>query len=213
MSDSSTEHCRECGAVLLRNRRFCIACQAPVPGVAQRPSGAVGEVVRHMPSTQRPDETLVFVPEVREARLQRERRWRRSLLVGLVVVVLLSIAGGIYWRVQEQKKRQAVGSRRVEMAQRELDQYAKALDFFFADVGRYPSLQEGLGALLRHPSSLAAWRGPYVDGDFSVDPWGNDYVYRVYRDGAAYELFTYGPEGEGAERVFLRVSAGLEPGR
>ena len=95
------------------------------------------------------------------------------------------------------------------MARRELDLYAKALEVFYADFGRYPTAKEGLAVLVRRPPMMPGWRGPYAEGDFSVDPWGNDYVYRDFNQGAAYQLFTYGPEGEAAGRPFLQV--GSEP--
>jgi general secretion pathway protein G len=93
------------------------------------------------------------------------------------------------------------------MARGELDRFARSLEFFYDDVGRYPTEKEGLAALIAQPASLANWHGPYIDGDYSVDPWGNDYVYKGYDDGANYELFSYGPDGEEAKKVFLQVNS------
>ena len=86
--------------------------------------------------------------------------------------------------------------------------YRKALENFHADFGRYPIANEGLAVLVRQPSTLAGWRGPYIEKDYSVDPWGNDYVYQVFNDGAGVILSTYGPEGEAAGRAFLQVHSG-----
>src|SRR5215470_9900770 len=112
---------------------------------------------------------------------------------------------------------QAQSLRRESMARRELDLYAKALETFYADFDRYPTATEGLAALVRQPSSLAGWRGPYIEGDYSVDPWGADYVYHVFNDGKGYILSTYGPEGESSGRAFLQVHSGasgsIESGR
>jgi general secretion pathway protein G len=94
------------------------------------------------------------------------------------------------------------------MATREIDLYTKSLELFFADNGRYPSAQEGLSALVRRPQEVPAWRGPYIEGDYSVDPWGNDYVYRVTIDGTGYELFTFGPNGEGGGQRFIMARGG-----
>ncbi len=66
---------------------------------------------------------------------------------------------------------------------------------------------EGLSVLVRQPSTLAGWRGPYIEKDYSVDPWGNDYVYQVLNEGAGYILSTYGPDGEAAARAFLQVTS------
>lgn len=208
MSESTGERCSQCGATLLPRRRFCVACLAQVASSSRQPEGQLAEIARHIPSTHRPDKTLVFVPERHEARIKRERRNRRTLIVALISCAILAIVGFTLWRAHERKKVEAQQQRRELMARRELDLYSKSLDIFFADFGRYPMPKEGLAALVRRPSTLAGWRGPYIQGDYSVDPWGNEYVYRVFNDGAGYELFTYGPEGEAAGKVFLQVKSG-----
>jgi general secretion pathway protein G len=164
--------------------------------------------MRQIPSTHRPDKTIVFVPELREARLKRERRNRRAVIAAIVSCAILAVVAFTISRIQEHKQAQAIQQKRELMARNELDLYSKALDNFRADFGRYPMANEGLAVLVRQPSTLAGWRGPYIEKDYSVDPWGNDYVYQVYNDGANYILSTYGPEGEAAGRVFLQVHSG-----
>lgn len=208
MSENNGGRCRQCGATLLPGRRFCIACHAQVPGASRLPEGRLAEITRQIPSTHRPDKTLVFVPERREARLKRERRNRRAFIVAIAGCAILAIAALALWRAHERKQAQAPTARRELMARRELDLYAKSLEIFYADAGRYPTAKEGLAALIKRPPTLASWRGPYIEGDYSVDPWGNEYVYHVFNDGAGYQLFTYGPEGEAAGRVFLQVNSG-----
>lgn len=47
-----------------------------------------------------------------------------------------------------------------------------ACDMFNIDCGRYPTEQEGLGALVRNPG-IDGWRGPYIGGENGLpDPWG-----------------------------------------
>ena len=205
MSEATGEQCVQCGARLVPGRRYCLTCQAPVPGGAHLLQGQLAEIIREIPSTHRPDKTVVFVPERRDARLKRKRRNRRALTAALICCAILGVLAITLWRANERKQVQAGLQRRESMARRELDLYAKSLDFFYDDVGRYPTAQEGLHALTKRPSTVVGWRGPYMEGDFSVDPWGNDYVYQVFNDGAGYELFTYGPKGEGAGTAFLRV--------
>lgn len=151
---------------------------------------------------------MVFVPELREARLKRERRNRRAFIAAMISCVVLAVVVFALWRAHERNKAQAQSQRREAMARRELDLYAKALEIFHTDFGRYPTAKEGLAALVRQPSTLAGWRGPYIEGDYSVDPWGADYVYQVFNDGAGYILSSYGPEGEAAGRAFLQVASG-----
>jgi general secretion pathway protein G len=208
MSEGTGERCGRCGAALLPGRRFCVACLAQVPGVRGAPEDRLSELMREIPSTHRPDKTIVFVPELREERLKRERHKRRTLIVMLASCVILAVAGFAVRLARERKQAQAQSQKRESMAKQELDLFAKALEIFHADFGRYPTATEGLGALVRQPSTLAGWRGPYIDKDYSVDPWGAEYVYHVFNNGASYILSTYGPEGETAGRAFLQVNSG-----
>jgi general secretion pathway protein G len=208
MSEDTQERCGQCGARILPGRRFCVACLAQLPGARPEPKDRLTELMREIPSTRRADKTLVFVPELREARLRKERRNKRAFIAAMISVVVLAAAGFAVWRANERKQAQTQSQRRESMARRELDLYAKALETFYADFGRYPTMKEGLASLARQPSTLAGWRGPYVEGDYSVDPWGVEYVYQAINDGKGYILSTYGPEGEASGRTFLQVHAG-----
>src|SRR5262249_51258632 len=120
MPEGDREHCERCGAKLLPRRRFCIVCMAQIPGVsrplenpsnpsAEKPSaeGQLAGIMRQLPSTHQPDKTIIFVPEMREARLKRERRNRRALIAAMISCAVLAIAGFTVWRVRERKQTQA----------------------------------------------------------------------------------------------------------
>ncbi len=208
--------CTQCGAKLLPRRQFCMNCHARVPGTAGRAPSQTEAIAHEIPTTRRPDVTMVFVPEHREERLRKERRLRRRGIAIAAALLLLSLAALGYWQYRKREQARRTTQRRELAARRELDLYARALDLFYGDFGRYPSPREGLSSLLRRPPTLdgesyANWRGPYIEGDYAVDPWGNEYVYRVMREGAAYQLFSYGPEGEAVGKAFLQVGAGKEP--
>ena len=80
-----------------------------------------------------------------------------------------------------------------------------ALLFFKMDVGRYPTTQEGLNALLVNPAVVLKWKGPYCEA-LTVDPWGRSYQYYCPgRNGAEYDLFSLGPDGvESADDIVYR---------
>src|SRR5215813_5411956 len=208
MSEGMGERCVHCGATLLSGRRYCVAGLVLFSVERESSEDRLTELMREIPSTHRRDKTMVFVPELREARLKRERRNRRAFIAAMIGCFVLAVAGFAVWRAHERKQAQAQSRRRESMARRELDLYAKALETFSADFGRYPTATEGLAALVRQPSTLAGWRGPYIEGDYSVDPWGVEYVYQVVNSGAGYILSTYGPEGEANGRAFLQVHSG-----
>jgi general secretion pathway protein G len=208
MTQEPLRECSQCGKTLVPGRRFCVHCNAPVPRASSTASGQLVGLAREIPSTHRPDHTIVFVPERRDARLARERK-RRRLIIGMTcLIAAISAIGFSIWRVRVHQREVAQRTRRERMATREIDLYAKSLELFFADNGRYPSAREGLGALVRRPQDIASWRGPYIEGDYSVDPWGNDYVYHVTIDGTGYELFTFGPDGEGGGRRLITSKGG-----
>ena len=73
-----------------------------------------------------------------------------------------------------------------------------ALDLFYLDAGRYPTGAEGLEALVRPVTGIAAWNGPYVKGGkIPADPWGNAYVYASpgKNNQKGYDLSSVGPDG------------------
>ena len=84
-----------------------------------------------------------------------------------------------------------------DAAKIQMQTIASGLDLFLLDVGRYPTEQEGLKALVEQPASLESWAGPYVSqASIITDPWGRPYVYKVPgRNRTAYELYTLGPDG------------------
>lgn len=59
---------------------------------------------------------------------------------------------------------------------------------------RFPTTEQGLGALVAKPSSGATrWRGPYADESKLKDPWGNDYQYEI--EGKNFKISSPGPDG------------------
>lgn len=76
-----------------------------------------------------------------------------------------------------------------------------ALDHFMANIGRYPTTDEGLQALVQAPDDeelAKKWRGPYIkDGKIPVDSWGNpfNYVSPGEVNVNSYDLSSPGPNG------------------
>ena len=53
-----------------------------------------------------------------------------------------------------------------------------ALQMFYVDVGRFPTNDESIQALLESPQGAAGWDGPYLYR-LPIDAWGNSFVYVV----------------------------------
>lgn len=93
-----------------------------------------------------------------------------ELLVVIVVLALIAAAvtPQLLGRFNTAKSRSA---------QLQANTLAAALDDFFIDTGRYPTPEEGIGALLVAPAGVKAWSGPYVRSERSlIDPWDRQYL-------------------------------------
>ncbi len=85
-----------------------------------------------------------------------------------------------------------------EFAVRQL--YPTALEDFRRDVGRYPTQEEGLAALVSPPPAMrSVWHGPYPKSATVIppDPWLRPYVYRSPSrvKGKSYDLLCLGADG------------------
>ncbi|MDR3511010.1 MAG: type II secretion system major pseudopilin GspG [Caulobacteraceae bacterium] len=86
---------------------------------------------------------------------------------------------------------------RVKTAQLQLQTVGADLEAFRSDVGRYPTTQEGLQALLQQPSSADGWSGPYArDAKALNDPWNRPLVYSVDDSGQTYQVKSLGADGK-----------------
>jgi general secretion pathway protein G len=96
----------------------------------------------------------------KEARVNRESAAGFTLLELLVVVVIIGLlAGFVAPRYFGQ-----VGKSEVATARAQLDALEKALDQYRLDVGRYPSTELGLNALLTKTAPTCARKCPSTRG-------------------------------------------------
>src|SRR5262245_3551030 len=115
-----------------------------------------------------------------------------TLLELLVVVVIIGLlAGFVAPRYFSQ-----VGRSEIATAKAQIDALEKALDQYRLDVGRYPSNEVGLKALVERPASEPRWNGPYLKKDVPLDPWGKPYVYRMPGQKWEFDLASYGRDGQ-----------------
>lgn len=118
-----------------------------------------------------------------------------TLLELLVVVVIIGLlAGFVAPRYFDQ-----VGKSKTKVAKAQIDSLEKALDQYRLDVGRYPSTEVGLAALVSKPSTEAEtkWQGPYLKKTLPNDPWERPYLYRSPGENAReYDLLSLGADGQ-----------------
>ena len=200
--ESSKQTCPGCNAKLALSLRYCLYCYHPLSN--KNNARAHIESASAVNTTRRVDPTIVFLPEEHEAIKRRGVRRKRLFIIG-AIVFLLVVASSIMWYVVNRDRREvARAMAREQMAERELGLMADALERFKIDIGRYPTNQEGIRSLTFQPAGFKIeggakpkyWLGPYLEGSYEVDPWGNDYVYQAGDGGQSFELFSSGPNGE-----------------
>jgi general secretion pathway protein G len=91
-------------------------------------------------------------------------------------------------------------SAKVSTAKTEVSNLAAGLDLFKYDVGRYPTTQEGLEALVAAPQGVDNWNGPYIKKTTKLsDPWGHTYNYRFPGSHSEFDLYSYGAKADEAK--------------
>jgi general secretion pathway protein G len=126
-----------------------------------------------------------------------------EILVVLVLIgIVLGIVGGNFIGRGEKAK--------ADAAKIEIGQIGQSLDLFKLEVGRYPSSQEGLQALIAQPPGVNNWNGPYwKKSTLPKDPWGNEYKYVAPGQTGPYDIVSLGADGkEGGDGVNKDIVSG-----
>lgn len=117
-----------------------------------------------------------------------------TLIEILIVVVILSILATFIVPNIMGKPAEA----RVAKANNDIKALATALDMYKLDNYRYPTTDQGLESLVRHPAGepeARNWReGGYVK-KLGQDPWGNDYQYLSPGAHGEVDIYSLGPDG------------------
>jgi general secretion pathway protein G len=114
-----------------------------------------------------------------------------TLLELLVVIAIIGLLAGYVGP----KYFGQLGKAEVKAAKAQIDAMEKALDQYRFDVGRYPTNEQGLNALVTQPSGVPRWQGPYLKKGVPMDPWGKPYIYKIPGEHGEYDLYTYGRDG------------------
>jgi len=114
-----------------------------------------------------------------------------TLIELLVVLAILTLLAGLVGpRVLNQ-----LGGAKSKTAGVQIADLDKSLELFKLDVGRYPSTEEGLDALVKRPGSVNGWTGPYLKGGVPTDPWGHPYRYANPGASGGLDIVSLGADG------------------
>jgi len=126
------------------------------------------------------------------------KRYGFTLIEFIVIITIIGIlAALIVPRVVGR-----VGGAKHAVAQQKVAVLENKVVEFQTDCGRFPTVQEGLRALVQAPADVAGkWKGPYVKEKDILDPWDVEFVYRIPgRKNTDFDLFTLGADHqEGGE--------------
>jgi len=127
-----------------------------------------------------------------------------TLVEMLVVITIIGLIMGLIGpRVLNYLSESKVKAAKIQM-----QSFGSALDLFYLDAGRFPSTAEGLTALVLQTPGVAGWNGPYLKGgNVPNDPWNHRYIYRSPGERGAYEIVSYGSDGqEGGTGIAADIS-------
>ncbi|GEM_PF-161809 len=113
----------------------------------------------------------------------------------LVIVIIAALAAMVVPRLAGRSEEAKSGIVRADIK----GNLAVALRLYEVDSGRYPTSEQGLGALLVKPVNPplpSNWKGPYLE-ETPLDPWGKPYVYHCpgTHPPKDYDLYSLGPDG------------------
>ncbi len=117
-----------------------------------------------------------------------------TLVEMMVVVLIIGLLAGIVTKVVID---------RVDMANKEagkvqIAEFIGALELFYTDNGFFPSMEQGLEALVTRPTGEPApkkWPPNAYLRTIPLDPWDNEYLYVEPGAHGPFDIISYGRDG------------------
>jgi len=114
-----------------------------------------------------------------------------TLLEMLVVLAIMGLLAAII----APQVLKYLGTSRTQTAKVQIQNVDAALQLFRLDVGRFPTQEEGLGALVTAPPTAPGWNGPYLQKAAALnDPWGSPYQYRFPGRHSEVDVYSLGSD-------------------
>ena len=131
---------------------------------------------------------------------RHDRRGLTMVEIMVVLIILVAIGGMAVMTFVAQRQTALERTARVN-----INALETAIRLFDVDIGRPPTTEEGLEALVTQPSTLPnpdAWAGYLDDRRGLTDPWGNPYRYESpvrsipEAQGRRYAIWSVGADGQ-----------------
>jgi general secretion pathway protein G len=127
---------------------------------------------------------------IRRHRQRQTGRKGFTLVDMLVVMVIIDLVAALVGPRLFPK----LGKGKQSAAKAQIELLGQTLNHFRLDIGRLPSTQEGLNALMVNPG-IEKWDGSYLKREMPGDLWGKPYHYQSPGTHGEYDLFSYGRDG------------------
>jgi general secretion pathway protein G len=128
--------------------------------------------------------------------MTRPRRIQHGFTLIEIMVVVIII--GLLAAVVVPQFLGRVDDARIAKTKQDIQAMETALTLFKLDNFRYPSTEQGLGALVQKPADpdIRNWRtGGYLKR-LNKDPWGRDYQYAYPGSQGEFDLYSFGNDGQ-----------------
>jgi general secretion pathway protein G len=136
-----------------------------------------------------------------------ERRKAKKSLRGFTLLELLVVLGIIAMLagIVGPQVMKHMGESKTKAAKVQIEDLAAALDMYKLDLGKYPTTEQGLKALIESPGNANRWNGPYLrKTKMPLDPWQQEYRYVSPGEHGKFDLYTLGADdkegGEGEDQ-------------
>lgn len=129
---------------------------------------------------------------------QTSRRARAGSGFSLLEMIIVLVLMGLIAALVVPRLTGVLGKNKVRVTKTQIELLANAIERYQIDVGKYPTQEQGLGALLTRPQDVDvdAWDGPYTEKNFiPKDAWGHDFIYDAGKDDR-YLITSYGADGQ-----------------
>ena len=140
-----------------------------------------------------------LVPLARRLKLRSHDQAGYTIVEVLVVLSIIAlIMGFVGPRVLSY-----LSDSKIKAAKIQISNLSAAIDLYYLDTGKFPTVDEGLDVLVSKPPAANSWNGPYLKvTTLPNDPWGNAYRYQPASENGAYTIISFGPDGqEGSDDI------------
>ena len=124
------------------------------------------------------------------ALLNRPFKKRRQGGMTLIeIVIVIAILGSLMALIVRNLTTQQDAAKE-DQARIQMGTISQALTLYRLHNNSYPNTAQGLDALLSNPGDSKRWRGPYIEKEKLVDPWGQPFDYNS--DGRNIQIISSG---------------------